>query len=205
MDYITSTHKNAMDKLLVLKSQIDCNGDVCKRVSLIPPKVYAKWVDCVQKSGHYKDNMDVAQRRFNVLCNFLFKDRGDFMVTASNHDPNDVVFIKNNNIHCDFGKMDISRITESQKNSFFVVRNFMDTTASDDFYVIADCTGMSVSKTFSYYRQATQEQHISAYLLIETFEKPPNSIIIKTPNVAYKAIAKLITKLVDTKFTIVIE
>ena len=205
MDYITSTHKNAMDKLSVLKSQIDCNGDVCKRVSLIPPKVYAKWVDRVQKSGHYKDNMDVAQRRFNVLCNFLFKDRGDFMVTASNHDPNDVVFIKNNNIHCDFGKMDISRITESQKNSFFVVRNFMDTTASDDFSVIADCTGLSISKTFSYYRQATQEQHISAYLIVETFEKPPNAIIVKTPNVAYKALAKLVTKLVDSKFTIVIE
>lgn len=205
MDYITSTHNDHMKKLAVLKSQIDCDGDVCKRVKLVPPKVYDKWVNTVKLSGHYKDEMDVAQRRFNVLCNLLFKDRGDFMVTSSNHDPNDVVFVKENNIYCDFGKMDISKITESQKNSFFVVRNFLENAVSNEFDIIADCTELTLSQTFSYYRHANQDQHIAAYLLVETFEKLPNSLVIKTPNIAYKAIAKLISRLFDLKIKIRIE
>lgn len=205
MDYLTSTHHNDMQKLSVLKSQIDCDGDVCKRVKLVPSKVYDKWVNTVKISGHYKTSMDVAQRRFNVLCNLLFKDRGDFMVTSSNHDPNDVVSVKNNTVYCDFGKMDISRITESQKNSFFVIRNFMENAVAHKFDIIADCTEMTISKSFAYYRHATQDQHIAAFLLVETFEKPPNELVIKTPNIAYRTFAKFICQLIDSKITIRIE
>ena len=196
MKFFTQKHDEALSKLEQLKTTIECTGDVCKRYPVIPQCVYDMWVSTINEEFKYDtiETRQLAQKRFNVLCNLLFENKGDYLVNASSVHNNGMVYIENDKLMTDFSKLDVTNITGEHKNTFFVIRNYLSDTSSPK--VVLDATNLSLKTIWNYYTTATDEQNIISYLLVETFEKKA-TIVLNTGSRFKYMLAKLILRVFD--------
>lgn len=197
MDIFLARHTKSIEKLEKLKSTIECTGAVCKRVPLIPQSDYDEWLEVVKKSGDFKEDHELrlVQQRFNVLCNKLFTNRGDYLVYKSNKNDNDFATINNNTIHIAIDKLSPQKIDVQLKHAYFLAR---DLKHMDNPHVELDSRNFTFRMIWDFYNNTTLDQHLIAYLLSETIEKTP-SINVITSNQAQLLLWKFVSKVIDKR------
>ena len=198
MNKLLAKHEQAMNELEVLKKHIECTGDICKKVPVVPKYAYDSWLSSVKQFTKYQttEELQLIQRRFNVLCNMLFSDKGQYMMWASNY-KHDMIHYTDNHLYCEFGHVEPHSIDDQHRNAFFTIREYLKNT--DKPIIIANTTDLTFTKIWKYYMNATQKQHIAAYLLLETFEKPPIQIIVNPSSTAVRLICKLVCSMLDSE------
>ena len=82
-DSILDQHSDAIRVVEDLKKEIQCDGDVCRPIGLIPTKHYNSYVDVMKKNFADTETRVLKQRQFSSMCNKLFEDRSDYVYHAS--------------------------------------------------------------------------------------------------------------------------
>ena len=119
---ITENHSDTVSSMNKLKTEIECTGDVCKRIELVPKEDYKDYVDRMKRLWPQEYHQGY-QRKFNALCNALFENRGDY-ITYKALQANRTVEHTKGQLHFDTSKLSKKLMHQDQKYAFFDIRNF---------------------------------------------------------------------------------
>tara|TARA_B100000767_G_scaffold272917_1_gene301683 strand:- start:858 stop:1493 length:636 start_codon:yes stop_codon:yes gene_type:complete len=187
---IFGTQERARHEVNSLKSTIECNGDVCAPIKIIPPSHYDEYMRILCKNFSSEDVRVQKQRQYNALCNILFDSRSDYLVHKSNYKEKHWKFLT---IDDGTAKVDLSFVPDNlkdiQKYFFFRLR---DLCMSETFAVSISLENMSVLDIVRFYLNIKGETHVIGYLMFESLECSLTEILVKTTNRFQRAAVQLI-------------
>lgn len=196
MDAFVHKHMGAMKELEKLKSYIECDGDTCKAVPVLPTAFYNEWVDTM-KSNIPQELHQLKQRRINVLGNLLFSDKGRFLVESSNYDDKDLYFVKDDHVVLDAGKLDMKRYDDQLRNGFFVIRKYLQT--HEEMKMVIDMRNLTFSQVCEYYFKGLERHHLCSFLILETLEKMASEAEILVKGLPMQIFANFLKDRVDLR------
>lgn len=207
-DSILDQHSNALRVVEKLKKEIQCDGDVCRPIGLIPTKHYNSYVDVMKKNFADTETRVLKQRQFSSMCNKLFEDRSDYVYHASTvkHTPNAPFFHQGGgNCTLNLGRVWLNPedVQTVQKHAFFILREMGK--VATEFCVRVDISEMSTLFTLRFYLNSAGGAHVIGYLMHASTEAPIKSITIVTANRLQRACAKLILKTISKLEEVIFE
>ena len=198
MDYLTEKIFGARNRieneLESIKTTIQCDGDVCIPVKIIPPRHHDAYVERLRQNfeGEALETVRVQkQRQFISLVNRLYHSRSDYLLHRSNYTTKTWSFLY---IEGDTVFVDISTVPDDVKNVqahyFFKMR---DLCAEQAFIrIVVSLEAMSVFDLVRFYKNKSGETHLIGYLMHESCECEVNEIIVKTSSSMQRIAANLI-------------
>lgn len=204
-DSILDQHSDAIRVVEDLKKEIQCDGDVCRPIGLIPTKHYNSYVDVMKKNFADTETRVLKQRQFSSMCNKLFEDRSDYVYHASTvKNTPDAPFFHQGGGNCTLNLGTIPEDVQTvQKHAFFILREMGK--VATEFSVRIDISEMSTIRLISFYFNSAGGTHVIGYLMLASTEAPIKSITIVTANRLQKACAKLILKTISKLENVIFE
>ena len=198
-------HADALRVVEILKKEIQCDGDICRPIGLIPNEHYNSYVSIMKKNYTDTETRVLKQRQFSSLLNKLFEDRRDYVYHASivQNKP-DNVFYHEGGGRCTLKISEIPSndvIHTTQKNAFFLMREMGR--VADEFTFKVDISKMSTLDLVTLYFRSEGADHIVGYLMFVSTEAPTTTMTIKTANRFQKTCAKIIAKAIAPPYVVV--
>ncbi len=197
---ITENHSQTVTNMNKLKQEIECNGDTCKKIELVPRADYEEYVSRMKRLWP-RDMHQAYQRKFNALCNSLFENRSDYIIHKSKQ-SNMVVRHTEGNLHFNTAKLDKNNMKRDQKLAFFDIRNFAKT--NDSATVNISCKDLSAMDLITLYFRSNKEEHILGVLLIEHVEFHIKEINVYVGSKLQKIIVGIFISCLDERFKSVV-
>ena len=177
---IFGQHADALHVVEELKKEIQCDGDVCKPIGLIPNEHYNSYVAIMKKNFKDTDTRAQKQKQFSSMLNKLFEDRGDYVYHASTviNKPGSIFFHEGGG-RCTLKLSAIpDDVRATQKNAFFVMREMGK--VAEEFKVRVDISGMTTFHLISFYFNSAGADHVVGYLMLASSEAPFTKMTIVT-------------------------
>jgi len=202
---IFGQHADALRVVDALKKEIQCDGEICRPIGLIPDAHYNSYVSIMKKNFTDTDTRVLKQRQFSSLVNKLFEDRGDYVYHASvvQNKPENIFYHEGGGM-CTLKVSGIPSndvIHTTQKNAFFLMREMGR--VADEFTFKVDISKMSTLDMIQLYFRSAGADHVVGYLMFVSTEAPTTTMTIRTANRFQRACAKLIVKAIAPKHVVV--
>ncbi len=197
---ITENHSQTVTSMNKLKQEIECKGDTCKKIDLVPKADYDQYVSRMKRlwPREYHQNY---QRKFNALCNGLFDNRADY-ITHKSLQANNTVNHTPGNLHFNTAKLSKDYMKRDQKLAFFDIRNFSN--ENDSATVNIHCNELSAIDLVALYFKSNKKEHILGVLLIEHVEFHIKKINVYVGSKLQKIIVGIFISCLDERFKSVV-
>ena len=198
MDYLTEKIFGARNRieneLESIKTTIQCDGDVCIPMKVIPPSHHDAYVERLRQTfgGEALENVRVQkQRQFISLVNRLYNSRSDYLLHRSNYTTKTWSFLY---IEGDTVFVDLSTVPDDTKDVqafyFFKMRDLC--AEKESIKIVVSVEGMSLFDLVRFYKNKSGDTHLIGYLMHESCECEVDEILVKTSSSMQRIAANLI-------------